>query len=457
MSPPPHRKVRRWLWSVIAGLSVICGLLVAVHGLNGPRMTAFSVDETAVVSESNSRLVLSTNRELEEVLPEQVTVAPQSPVSVQTSADSIVVSFVEPLASNTDYTVSVRGVTGLSGDRSSRFDVRFHTGESALYYLSRDPVLPDRILRTTIGSPETETAFSAPRISEFITLEDQFIVVVLDEDGNSTLQRVDKDGRVVPLTVPGRGAITDLEAVTTENLVGFRFDSAADVPGPRYQDALFLLDLGIGVADPVRGGDDEPLPVTRWAFLGRSPDLVVELADRTLLTLNARTNVDRTAVPVPLGRSAQLTAVSPDGSRVALATQGGHFLLDLSSGVQDAIAPPDAVGIADTDVLRFLAGGEGFVQLRADPDSGRVPQRIVLQEGADSRVVYEPASASEAIIGFSLSPNDEYLAVQIVPNRDEQTPDDYPHSGQAREAMTLFVNMATGQIRRSVIGFDVAW
>jgi len=456
---PTGRAFRRSLWVIIGGVIVFGGVLLAVNLLNGPRLTAFSVDEAAVVADSNSRLVLSSNQQLGDVSVEQITVLPESPVSVQTTGVAIIVSFDNPLNYNTDYSVSVRGITGTSNDRASQFDVDFRTGEPPLYYLNRDSETPDRILRTRIGSPETAAVFSASRISEFVTLQDNLIVVTPDADGNSVLSRVDANGQAVPLTVPGRGTITDLEALTTENLVGFRFDSAADVPGRPHQDSLFILDLSTGVAYPVVGLSGEPLHITQWGFVGGGTDVVAELSDATVMVLDARTNVTGEAAPVRLGAFSRLTALAADGSRIAVSGPDGQFLLDLSTGSQQSISGTVAGTAVGADELRFLAGAKGFVRLTTemDPDTVGIKQRISLVEGGASRIVYEPASQTEDIVGFSVSPNNQYLAVRIVPNRDEQTPDGYSENGQARETTTLFVNVETGQIRRSVVGFDALW
>lgn len=458
------RRFRRTLGILLAGLTVVCLVLVGVNLLTGPRQTDMAVDATEVVSQANARLVLSANQPIAEVTRDQVTLSPARPFSLQTSGDSIVISFTQPLEYDTDYTVSVRGVTGIATGRTSTFEGDFRTQEPPLFYLNRDASGPDRILRASIGSPESAVAFQADRIVEFTPFGDRLAVVSLDETGASVLTLVDEDGAGSRLTVPGIGQVEDLSGAVADNLLGFRFTSAADAPGPRYENVLFMLDLGLGVTDPVLGLDGEPLQVVEWSFMAGRTELVAQLYDTTLLLVSPRTNSAGTTAPIPIGQFSRLAAVAPDGLRIAVSDQSSQFVLDLSTGTEAAITPEAVVGTTQyTDEVRFLTGGDGFVQRMAefDPVTGQVQQRLTLVtgSGADvrSRNVYAPVLADETIVGFSLSPNDQYVAVQIVPNRQSQTLDEYPANAQAREATTLFVTLETGEIRRSVVGFDAAW
>ncbi|TFD73441.1 hypothetical protein [Cryobacterium gelidum] len=113
-----------------------------------------------------------------------------------------------------------------------------------------------------------------------------------------------------------------------------------------------------------------------------------------------------------------------------------------------------------TAQLRFLAGGDGgYVQgvTRFDAATGAERQHLSLVQDAEVYTVHLPASATETIVGFELSPNDQYLAVHIVPNRETAASDGYPVSAQTTDATTLFVNVATGEVRRRVLGFDATW
>ncbi len=474
------RPFRRSLWILVGGLVASCAALVAVNLLSGPRLTAVDVDTTAVVSAANARLVLATNRQLVEVTPEQISIEPAATFQVTTSANSFVISFPQPLAYNTDYSVSVRGVTGTAVDRNSIITAEFSTSEPSLYYLSRAAPstdagarAADRILRTTTGSADTAVAFTTPNIQQFVPIGSELAVAtVTSVQGSSeltnALYRVDADGTAEALNLPGVGLVHDLQAAPGQSLLGFRFTSAADAAGPHYENVLFVLDLRTNAATAVQDLAGNPLSVTIWGFMAGRADIVARQYDSTLLLINPLDqsggnpleNEPEFDPPVPLGQFANLTAFAPDGVRIAVSDRDGQYVLDLSQGTESPIVPQSVAGTTQyTAELRFLAGGDGYVQRVAEFNAatGSVRQYLSLVQGGEARTVYAPVSADETIVGFELSPNDQFLAVQIVPNRDTELFDGYPVNAQATEATTLFVNVATGDVRRSVLGFDATW
>ncbi|MDJ0337071.1 hypothetical protein [Cryobacterium sp. PH31-O1] len=475
------RPFRRALWTIVAVLLAASCALVAANLLSGPRLTAVDVDTTAVVSSANARLVLATNRQLDEVAPEQISIEPATTFQVTTSANSVVISFPRPLAYNTDYAVVVRDITGSAVDRESTINAEFSTNEPALYYLSRAAPSAgtadrgaDRILRTTTGSSDTDVAFATPNIQQFIRIGGELAVVTVTSDQDSgeltnALYRVDTDGTAETLNLPGVGLVHDLQAAPGQSLLGFRFDSAADAPGPHYDNVLFVLDLRTNAATAVPDVEGDPLSVTTWGFMAGRADIVAQQYDSTLMLINPLDqsggnpleNEPEFDPPVPLGQFANLTAFAPDGVRVAVSDRDGQHVLDLSQGTESSLVPQSVPGTTRyTAELGFLAGeAGGYVQRVAefDPATGAVRQYLSLVQDGEARTVYSPASGLETIVGFELSPNDQFLAVQIVPNRNTELSDGYPVNTQATDATTLFVNVATGEIRRSVLGFDATW
>lgn len=464
---PADRRFRRTLSALLVGLLVLCLGLVAVNVLFGPRLTGTSIDTDAVVGQANQRLVLETNQQLADVTVGQVTVTPASAVQVQTSNDTVVIVFSQPLDYDTAYSVAVTGVTGPFADRVSTLSTSFHTGEAPLYVLTRAPALPgeltkapDRIVRTTVGSAETTEVFTAPYIQSFVPVGDELVVVTLADDLTSRLSLVAADGTSAELTLPGTGTVQDLQASAPTDTVGFRFSSVAGSAGTTYDNTLFLLDLNQSTLSTVTGLDGYPVQAISWGFMPRRAEIVAQLFDTTLLLLNP--TVDD--APIPIGQFPNLDAFAPDGVRIAVSDQERQYVLDLSTGSEDAIVPQDVAGTTPyTAELHFLTGGEGYVQRVAEFDqtTGKVVQYLTLVTGGtgeeSSRVVYRPALTNETIVGFGLSPNDQYLAIQTVPNSETQVSDGYPVNPQATTATTVFVDLATGDLTRSIVGMDPTW
>ncbi|MBX0298545.1 hypothetical protein K2F54_00990 [Cryobacterium sp. 1639] len=461
------RRFRRTLATLLVGLLVVCLGLVAVNVLNGPRLTGSTVDTAAVVSKANQRLVLDTNQQLNDVSADQVTVTPASAVSVQTSNDTLVIVFSQPLDYDTEYTVDVTGVTGPFAERVSTLSTSFRTDESPMYVLTRAPAMPgaatkdpDRIVRTAVGTAETTEVFTAPYIQAFVPTGDELVVVTLADDLTSRLNLVATDGSSAELTLPGTGTVQNLQASRVSATVGFTFSSVPGAPGTVYDNTLFLLDLTQGTLATVDGLDGEPVQAISWGFMPNRAELVAQVFDTTLLLVDPRTD----DAPIPIGQFPNLNAFAPDGVRIAVSDQERQYVLDLSTGTENAIEAQDVAGTTPyTAELHFLTGGEGYVQRVAEFDqaTGRIVQYLTLVTGAagaeSSRVVYEPALANETIVGFSLSPNDQYLAIQTVPNSDTQVSDEYPVDPQATTTTTVFVELDSGAITRSIVGIDATW
>jgi hypothetical protein len=462
-----ERSFRRTLAALLVGLLVVCLGLVAVNVLNGPRLTGASVDTSAVVTKANQRLVLETNQQLAEVSPEQVTVTPASAVQVQTTNDTVVIVFSQPLDYDTEYTVGVTGVTGPFPDRVSTLSTSFHTGESPLYVLSRAPALPtdttkapDRVVRTTIGSAETTEVFTAPYIQSFVPVGDELVVVTLADDLSSRLNLVDVDGKAAELTLPGTGTVQDLQVSAVSATVGFRFSSVPGASGTVYDNTLFLLDLNTGTLATVEGLDGAPVQAINWGFMANRAELVAQIFDTTLLLVDPAAGT----AAIPIGQFPNLNAFAPDGVRIAVSDQDRQYVLDLSTGTEEPIVPQDVAGTSPyTAELEFLTGGVGYVQRVAEFDqaTGRVLQSLTLvtgEPGAETgRVVYEPTLENETIVGFRLSPNDQYLAIQTVPNSETAISDGYPVDAQATTSTIVFVELDTGAITRSVVGMNATW
>jgi hypothetical protein len=461
------RSFRRTLATLLVGLTLVCLGLVAVNVLNGPRLTGATVDTSAVVSKANQRLVLETNQQLAEVSPEQVTVTPASGVQVQTTDDTVIIVFSQPLDYNTEYTVGVTGVTGPFADRVSTLSTSFRTGESPLFVLSRAPALPtdttktpDRVLRTTVGSAETTEVFSAPYIQSFVPVDDKLVVVTLADDLSSRLNLVDADGTVAELTLPGTGTVQDLQVSTVSATVGFRFSSVPGAAGTVYDNTLFLLNLNTGTLDTVDGLDGAPVQAINWGFMANRGELVAQIFDTTLLLVDPAAET----AAIPIGQFPNLNAFAPDGVRIAVSDQDRQYVLDLSTGTEEPIVPQDVAGTSPyTAELEFLTGGQGYVQRVAEFDqaTGSILQSLTLvtgEPGAETaRVVYEPALENETIVGFGLSPNDQYLAIQTVPNSATSISDGYPVDAQATTTTVVFVELDTGTITRSIVGMNATW
>ena len=136
--------------AVIAVLGIVGLAGAAVTTAQGPRVTRVSVDPDAAVSAAGSRLIFTTTQSLAEVSPDQVSVSPATAFTVDTSGRSVGVRFAMPLWDDTEYTVTISGVTGVGGGPATTITKSFLTPPLQSYVLQR-ATGGDTVFRTDLA------------------------------------------------------------------------------------------------------------------------------------------------------------------------------------------------------------------------------------------------------------------------------------------------------------------
>ena len=455
------RRQRSWRRSVLATVGI---LAVAVAGLGvagafrAPHLDDASVAAATALQRPDQRLVLQADQAIDPVDADDVRIEPEVPIEVNSDGRAITVRFTGMLRALTDYTVSV-DVRGASTGVAGSWQYRFTTPDLDVAVLVRDPEGADEVLGRAVSGADAEVLFRADRIQEFALTPDGVAAVVLGETG--------ADGRVViaptgettlqEVALPGEGRIQQLHASATTGRIGFTFTTA----DPRDPDAvssrLLLFDPvdPSGIARPVTGLDGQPLSVIDWMFVPGTPYLVAHAFDESVLLVDT---TDLDAVPSPLGEHAELRGFLPGTLRLVVADPLSGGLVDLRDGGTTTFDPPDD-GL-DDGVYRgtLLALAEDrYVEVVSRPsgDTGFVLDYEVLLVGPDgATTIYDPP-AGVPIRAVCLSPNAQYLAVELQDPAGE--PDGYPNVPGRTASTTYFVDLATGSANRGISGFATSW
>jgi hypothetical protein len=91
------------------------------------------------------------------------------------------------------------------------------------------------------------------------------------------------------------------------------------------------------------------------------------------------------------------------------------------------------------------------------PGGTRFSSVLAVDDGTSSRLVYETPGDLGSIEGFSVSPNGQYVAVEVVPDVSQAQSDGYFLNAKAMSTETVIVDLATGAVVRSVEGFALRW
>ena len=439
-------------------LALLVGTFVVLGFTQGPKLSSAQIDVGGVVAQSGQQLRLFANQAVATVDAEQVTVTPDAAATVSTSGDVIAVQFDEPLNYGTRYTVEVRDVTSVYVDHPATFNYTFETGSPAIHYLDRASAgsdADDEIIATRILDTDRTVLFAAPRIQDYAEFDTATAVVTLGDDDLSELSLVNSQGNVEPLTLPGDGIIENLHASQT-GVLGFTFTSAGPTPEREFSDTLFSVDLNNSrIIQPVAGIDGNPMQVLDWEFIPVTGEIIAQSLDQSLFRLDP-------AVPgviLPLGQYLEFGTIASDGSAITVADPFGQVALSLVDGSIERLEASPLDGLLPSGgAVQVLPSGDRIQRVAIfDSESGRFRSELVYDDGTQSRELFGTIDDAGSIESFTVSPNSEYVAVETVPNVAASVSDGYPVGARSTTVTTVFVEIATGAVIKSVEGFRPTW
>lgn len=394
---------------VLGILALVAGVTAAVSTAQGPRVTAVQVDPATAVTTAGARLIVTTTQSLVAVTPEQVTVTPETPFTVDTSGRSVGVRFTLPLRDETEYTVRIDDVTGAGGTPPAVIEQTFTTPALTLFALQRGS--PDRVVRAGLAESDPAPVFEDAHIEDFRATATDLVVSTVDADDRSHLVVTALDGtgeRELPL--PGPGIVTGLQTADRGNLIGYTFtDETIGSAGAR-ESHLFIASLrGDGTPADVRVTGADPR-VADWRFVPGTDSILLLSYDGTLL-LASSTGGDAVA----LGDAAAIDGIARASTLAVVVRGTERFVVDLSDAAEMPLAPTDAalgqldavVPLPDGSTLRVLSVVDGF----------RVVSReaaVVDAEGTARTIA--ALAPGDALLQACVSPNARYAALMVAPD-----------------------------------------
>ena len=439
-------------------LSVLCLVFLAIGFFQGPKLSEAQVDPALAIAQSGQQLRLFANQQVAAVEPDDVTITPAVPFTVTTSGDLIAVQFESRLHYDTEYTVSVGGVTSASGGTAATLEYTFSTGSQPILVLARGiDDAQDEIVSVPISGGDRTVLYSAPDIQSFVSLGQSVVVVTAMDDGTSEIALVSLvDGTAERLTLPEPGTIGDLERLPATSIVGFTFTSVGTETARAFDDTLFTIDLESSRAlEPVVGLDGAPLAVLAWRPMPQGATLIAQLRDQSVFL----TTPGDAAATLPLGSYTSLGRISSDGTRMSVSDPFGAVIVTLDDLSEERVAPSPVDGeVAYSGELRVLNDGTRVQQVAIlDIETGRFSTMLVHDDGGASRVLLRTIDDEGSIEGFTVSPNDQYVAVEVLPRVAEAVSDGTPVEPRPTSMTTVVVEIATGAVVTTVNGFSPRW
>jgi hypothetical protein len=469
------RPFRRAFAATVTILALLCSVFLALGYLQGAKLSSGQVDPEMVVAQSGQQLRLFANQSIAAVTTGQVSVTPATRVTASSQGADIAIQFADRLDYGTTYTVTIKDVRSLYGQRATTFRYSFSTSTANLYYLDRaapgatalGAVGPlDTIVQTSLTGRSEKVLYSARHIQSFAPFPGALAVVTLNDDNTSSLSLVSlRGGGVESVLLPGTGVIDDIQSDSEAGVLGFTFSSVASGTASRddggtaaqYSNTLMTVDFNTThTVQPVLGVDHKPMRVRNWFFLPGGSTMVVQGADGSVTTMDPTIP----GKPVSLGHYSSLSGSSPDGTSIVVGDAEGDMAYSLSNGAKTRIQPLPVGGLIPSGGTVELTGN-GTTRLQsvavANGRSTRFDVSLVLDDGQKSRILYEIPGDLGSIESFSVSPNSQYVAIEEIPDVSVSVSDGYSRDAQSGSVTTAIVDIATGELVRMVDGFDVVW
>ncbi|WP_105567241.1 Ig-like domain-containing protein [Microbacterium halophytorum] len=457
-----RRARRRYALGFAGAVAALAALVVAGSAVSltrGPHISAVTVDPQAATESAGSRVILRANQSLGEIDPDSVEVEPAAPFSVDAAGREIGVRFTAPLDDDTEYRITVPGVSAAGGSGpASTLEASFRTPPVSVLALERRDG-DDVVYRAGLGG-KRERVFSAPEIVDFRAVTGTIVVSVREEDGTTSLIRINEDGSGAErFALPGDGVVGNLQISERGGRIGYTYTDLPASPGeaPERESQLFTATL--------RAPGDEPTPVLvageapsigAWQFV---PDAsAVLLIDFTGELLLVEPGSD--AEPGILDSAIDIEAVARGTYTAIVRRPDGVVWIDLETGDEEALAPADDEPGPLQSVLPMPTGSGGVDTVRqyAVMGDGTAPtgQDIAFVEADGTAREIAHVSLPDALLQTCLSPSGRYVAATVAPDLASNPYDDLPVPVPTGVETRVY-EVATGEGVATLPGFDVSW
>lgn len=163
---------------------------------------------------------------------------------------------------------------------------------------------------------------------------------------------------------------------------------------------------------------------------------------------------------LPIGGYPTVHGVSSDGARVSAADSFGGVALDLATGEEERLNPSLVDGeVAFGGEAALTAAGLRVQKVAvADAATGAFATVLVADDGGGvARVLARTIENRGSLGPVLLSPNDQYVAVEVTPDVTAAVSDGRRVEARPTSITLAIIDVETGQLVRTLEGFAPVW
>jgi len=441
----------RALLAVLGVLVLVVGVLAVISVTQGPRLSSVQVDPAQAIETSGSRVILTANQRLDTIDETQVSVEPAVPFTVDAAGRSVGIRFTVPLHDDTEYTVSVAGVTS-SGGPSSTLTTTFSTPTSRIFLLQRSADGDDKIFSTDLAGERATPVFEHPRISDYRVTDGQLVVAVEEDDGSHLLVMGRDGSHQRELKLPGDGYVSSVQVSDRGGLVGYSYSDRELTETSGRASVLVTQSLSGSDEPRVVQVNDADASIADWRFVPDSSSLLFIDFAGALGVDDPTTDAGVQA----MGNAANILGVSR-GTYTAIIEQADASIvtIDLTTGEKGEL-PASEPDYGDATTIEPLPGGTLRHIVQRDETGMPTGQAVVKVDDDGAAEVISEVSGTDAIVQVCASPSGQYAAVVVAPNLPENPYDDLllPLPSTLH---TRLIDLSGDTELPTLSGFDISW
>ena len=451
-APASDRRFSITLWAVLGVLALVVAGLGVVSLTQGPRLSEVQVDPAQTIETAGSRVILTANQSLDPIDAEQVTVAPAVPFTIDATGRSIGVRFTAPLDDQTEYRISVAGVTATGGGPASDLETTFTTPPSRIMLLQRSADGDDKIFAADLSGERATPVFTHPRIDDYRATSD-LIVVAVEENAGSRLLVMNRDGSDQrELDLPGEGYVSSVQVSDRGGLVGYSYSDRELTETSGRASVLVTQPLS-GAGDPrIVQIDDADASIAEWHFVPGSSSLLFIDFDGALSLEDPTT----TAGVQSMGIAASILGVTRTTYTAIIERADASIVeLDLADGSEAPLtaSEPD---YGDPTAIETFPGGTLRYIVQRDEAGMPTGQAVVRVDDDGAATIVAEVSGTDSIVQVCASPSGQYAAVVVAPDLPTNDYDDMLMP-LPTTLHTQLVDLRDGEQMPTLSGFDISW
>jgi len=433
------KKGKRDPFAVIVGGSLlVIVILVALVFIRGPHIREVTFSPELTTQNTGEWLLMHTNVPLRPVHSSQIRVMPSTSTHVLSSGNEVAIQFLRRLPYNTNYAVTL-------ASSPLKLTYRFTTPKGVCYYL----VSPGTIKEHVVGTSPDRTVYEAPFINEF-ALTGNYLAVVTQQSATDGLVIVNlSSGQTFDAKLPEAGTIQQLEASPDGQDFSYTFTSLNSAARPYYDSTLFSLNVPSNKSTPIYGFNHGLLRATAWAY---SPSGLVMIV-QTFSSVIEAVYVNGVTPPLPIGAYDIIDGFSSDGNDIYVGTsQKGFGVINVNTRTVTFLNQ-SPLGLGSTlELVDPLPNGNGYItQIQKEiPGVANYAEYVMLVQNGRQHVLFASPNGTDAIVGVSVSPNDQYVAIGVSPTY-------FTKSNGGLPASTLIVSLNGHVVDRIPSLEQVVW